>query len=134
MAEIESALLDSLNTFLAFARKRLNDPELAADAVHDAVLKALKSPDAPSDQEKLVPWFYQILRRTIIDLYRRKATRSEALENFAKEQSLIQPRKNNRSASASGRSSRRCLVNMRKSSMLLISKDANPSGWLATSN
>jgi RNA polymerase sigma factor (sigma-70 family) len=87
MAEIETALLNSLNTFLAFARKRLNDPELAADAVQDALLKALKSPDAPSEDEKLVPWFYQILRRTIIDLYRRKATRSEALEAFANEQS-----------------------------------------------
>lgn len=91
MAEMETALLDSLNAFLAFARKRLNDPELAADAVQDALLKALKAPDAPSDQEKLVPWFYQILRRTIIDLYRRKATRSEALENFAKEQSTPSP-------------------------------------------
>jgi RNA polymerase sigma-70 factor (ECF subfamily) len=87
MAEIETALLDSLNTFLGFARKRLNDPELAADAVQDALLKALKSPDAPKDQEKLVPWFYQILRRTIIDLYRRQATRTVALETFAKEQS-----------------------------------------------
>ena len=64
MAEIETALLDSLNIFHAFARKRLNDPELAADAVQDALLKALKSPDAPNDQEKVVPWFYQILRRT----------------------------------------------------------------------
>lgn len=86
MAEVETALLDSLNTFLAFARKRLNDPELAADAVQDALLKALKSPDAPNDQERVVPWFYQILRRTIIDLYRRKATRSEALERLAQEQ------------------------------------------------
>lgn len=86
MAELETALLDSLNTFLAFARKRLNDSELAADAVQEALLKALKSEHPPEDHEKLVPWFYQILRRTIIDLYRRKAARSEALESYAREQ------------------------------------------------
>lgn len=39
MDEIETALLDSLNTFLGFARKRLNAPELAADAAQDALLK-----------------------------------------------------------------------------------------------
>ena len=91
MAQIETAILNSLNTFVAFARKRLNDPELAADAVQEALLKALKAADAPSEGEKVVPWFYQILRRTIIDIYRRKATRSEALEGFALEQTSPSP-------------------------------------------
>lgn len=91
MAEIETAILNSLNTFIGFARKRLNDPELAADAVQDALLKALKAADAPSDNEKVIPWFYQVLRRTIIDVYRRKATRSEALESFALEQANPSP-------------------------------------------
>lgn len=86
MTEIEPALLSSLEAFLGFARKRLNDPQLAADAVQDALLKALKAADTPKDSEKLIPWFYQILRRTIIDIYRRNATRSEALESFAQEQ------------------------------------------------
>lgn len=91
MAQIETAILNSLNTFVAFARKRLNDPELAADAVQEALLKALTAADAPSESEKAVPWFYQILRRTIIDIYRRKATRSEALESFALEQPSPSP-------------------------------------------
>ena len=86
MAQIDTALLESLNSFLGFARKRLNDPELAADAVQEALLKALNAADAPHESEKLVPWFYQILRRTIIDIYRRGATRSEALEKLALEQ------------------------------------------------
>ena len=85
MAEIETALLSSLDAFVAFARKRLGSPELAADAVQDALLKALSATKTPGESEKLVPWFYQILRRTIIDIYRRNATRSEALEKFAHE-------------------------------------------------
>jgi RNA polymerase sigma-70 factor (ECF subfamily) len=86
MAEIETALLSSLDAFVGFARKRLNDPELAADAVQEALLKALKAADKPKDSDKIVPWFYQILRRTIIDIYRRSATRIQAMESFEQEQ------------------------------------------------
>src|SRR5690606_24152403 len=80
MAELEIHLTDSLDAFVGFARKRLNDPELAADAVQESLLKALKAANPPRDEEKMVPWFYQILRRTIIDIYRRNAVRAESLQ------------------------------------------------------
>jgi RNA polymerase sigma factor (sigma-70 family) len=86
MVEIETALLSSLSAFVGFARKRLSDPELAADAVQDALLKALRAADKPANSDKIVPWFYQILRRTIIDIYRRSATRTQAMESFEQEQ------------------------------------------------
>ena len=43
MKKVESYLLDNLNEFVGFARKRLGDPELAADAVQESLLKALKA-------------------------------------------------------------------------------------------
>lgn len=85
MAEIEQSILGSLEAFLGFARKRLNDPELAADAVQESLLKAMKAAEKPKDEEKMVPWFYQILRRTIIDIYRQTAVRKEALDAFERE-------------------------------------------------
>ncbi len=80
MAKAEDALIENLNAFVAFARKRMGDPELAADLVQDSLLKALKSSDQPRDSEGAVTWFYRILRYSIIDLYRRRDVRDRALE------------------------------------------------------
>ena len=43
MSTIEKHLLQHLNEFTRFARKRLADPELADDAVQESLLKALKA-------------------------------------------------------------------------------------------
>lgn len=85
MAKAEDVLLENLNAFVAFARKRVGDPELAADLVQDSLLKALKSADKPSDGEGAVTWFYRILRHSIIDLYRRRDVRERALERLQAE-------------------------------------------------
>jgi RNA polymerase sigma factor (sigma-70 family) len=82
MAKVEDALLENLNAFVAFARKRVGDPELAADLVQDSLLKALKSADKPVDGEGAVTWFYRILRHSIINLYRRRDVRERALERL----------------------------------------------------
>jgi RNA polymerase sigma factor (sigma-70 family) len=81
MSMLEDRLLNNLIEFVAFARKRLGDPELAADAVQESLLKALKSADQIRAEENKA-WFYRILRRTIIDLYRRRDVRHRALTEF----------------------------------------------------
>ncbi len=81
MTNLETSLLSHLNEFLAFARGRLGDPDLAADVVQESLLKALKSaPESREsrDVENVRAWFYQILRRTIIDLHRRQQTEANA--------------------------------------------------------
>ncbi len=78
MSEISRPLLDNLDAFTGFARSRLGDPELARDAVQDSLLKAVSAENQPSEEE-VVPWFYRILRRTIIDLHRRRDARDRAL-------------------------------------------------------
>jgi RNA polymerase sigma factor (sigma-70 family) len=82
---MQSYLLENLDEFVAFARKRLNDPELAADAVQDSLLKALQPKDDNSEVTNPRAWFYSILRRTIIDLYRRRDVRERTEARLVKE-------------------------------------------------
>lgn len=85
MKTIENHLLEYVNEYLRFARKRLRDPELAADVVQESMLKALRAESQIQDGEKTKAWFYRILRRTIIDSYRRRDVRDRALENLQRE-------------------------------------------------
>jgi len=89
MANVEDALIANLDAFTGFARARLGDPHLAADVVQDSLLKAFKSADQPNDDEGAVVWFYRILRRSIIDLYRRHDVRERALKRLESEMSDI---------------------------------------------
>src|SRR5918992_6125834 len=88
MDNIEAVLLDNINEFVRFSRKRLGDPELAADVVQDSLLKALKAADQIRDEESAKAWFYRILRRTIIDLYRRRAVRQKTMERVGVEEEV----------------------------------------------
>lgn len=85
MSTLQSQLLASLQEFTAFARKRLSDPELAADAVQESLLKALQAQRQPEEGENAKAWFYRILRHTIIDLYRRQDVRDRALSRLERE-------------------------------------------------
>jgi RNA polymerase sigma factor (sigma-70 family) len=55
---------------------------LAADAVQESLLKALRSSGELRDDESAKAWFYRILRRTIIDLYRRDDVHTRAVEKL----------------------------------------------------
>jgi RNA polymerase sigma-70 factor (ECF subfamily) len=83
--KIETKLLQELEQFTNFVRSRVNDPHLAADVVQDSLLKAIKSVEQLRDDESVTAWFYRILRRSIIDLYRRRATNQAALERLERE-------------------------------------------------
>ncbi|MCC7376057.1 MAG: sigma-70 family RNA polymerase sigma factor [Verrucomicrobiales bacterium] len=78
-------VLKNLETFVAFARKRVGDPHLAEDLVQESLVKALEADRKPTASEDTVAWFYRILRRSIIDLYRRRAARSRMLDRFEQE-------------------------------------------------
>lgn len=85
MESATDAILKNLQTFVAFARKRLGDPHLAEDVVQESLVKALASARQPVGEQDTVAWFYRILRRTIIDLYRRNDARARALEKVQRE-------------------------------------------------
>ena len=79
-------LLENLDEFVAFARARVGDPEMAADLVQDSLLKAIMSGGELRDSESSRAWFYRILRHAIIDLYRRRDGERKALEKLQVEE------------------------------------------------
>src|SRR5687767_9075683 len=85
MKTSEAVLIENLQQFVAFARKRVGDAHLAEDVVQESLLKALQAECQPAESEDVVAWFYRILRRSIIDLYRRNDARARALEKFEAE-------------------------------------------------
>jgi len=78
-------LVSDLEAFVAFARKRVGDPDLAEDLVQESLVKALKADRRPSEAEDVVAWFYRILRHSIIDLYRRRGAQKRFLEKIQAE-------------------------------------------------
>jgi len=85
MLRVEDAIIKNLQTFVAFARNRLGDHHLAEDVVQESLIKALTADRHPETDEETTTWFYRILRRSIIDVYRKQGARSRALERFEKE-------------------------------------------------
>ncbi|HEV3409786.1 MAG TPA: hypothetical protein VG095_05805 [Chthoniobacterales bacterium] len=55
---LATTLLANLSAFQSFARGRLRDEQLAADAVQESLLRALKSDTNIAGDENIVRWFY----------------------------------------------------------------------------
>ena len=85
---VATTLLSNLAAFLAFARRRLGDEQLAADAVQESLLRALKADSKLGAEDNVVAWFYRILRNVLTDLHRRRAAQSRGLERFATESAV----------------------------------------------
>lgn len=84
---LATTLLANLSAFQSFARGRLHNDDLAADAVQESLFRALKSDRVPSAEGNVIGWFYRILRNVLTDLHRRRTAQVKALERFAKEPS-----------------------------------------------
>jgi RNA polymerase sigma-70 factor (ECF subfamily) len=79
-ADLMDRLIASRERFLAFVQRRISDPELAEDVLQSSLLKAVEALPQLKDEERLVPWFYSILRNSIIDSYRRGASQGQQVE------------------------------------------------------
>jgi RNA polymerase sigma-70 factor (ECF subfamily) len=82
---LEDSILKNLRTFVGFARQRVGDARLAEDVVQESLVNVLAAKRKPTGAEDTSVWFYRILRRTIIDLYRRNDARQHALDRFEQE-------------------------------------------------
>lgn len=79
------ALLENRKAFKAFLERRLPDPSVADDILQQGLAK-LSLPDAgPRDPERLLPWFYQVLRNAVTDFYRARAAEARKHEAFLRE-------------------------------------------------
>jgi RNA polymerase sigma-70 factor, ECF subfamily len=67
----------------AFIGKRVNDPALAEDLLHDVFLKIHNQIGSLKEKEKLAPWIYRIAQNSVIDSYRRRKEMIPAQEDLA---------------------------------------------------
>lgn len=75
-SEPMTLLLARRGEFLGFLERRLRDPAQAEDVLQEALLKAHRRLHTLEKADSLVPWFYRLLRTTLIDDRRRAATRA----------------------------------------------------------
>ena len=80
-----NSLLALRSQFLNFVRRRVDDPAVAEDILQNAFLKVLESGDQLRMDGSVVAWFYRILRNAVIDEYRRRLVRDEAMERWLRD-------------------------------------------------
>jgi RNA polymerase sigma-70 factor, ECF subfamily len=61
----------------AFVAKRVDDPADVADLVQTVFLRAHQHMESIADEQRLLPWLFQITRNAIADYYRAPARRRE---------------------------------------------------------
>jgi RNA polymerase sigma factor (sigma-70 family) len=65
-------LLQSQARFLRFLERRMGSRTDAEDVLQTAFLRLVAQGDSLRDDEKLIPWFYQLLRNLVVDHYRHR--------------------------------------------------------------
>lgn len=79
---VAKVLLKSRDRFERFLAQRLRDPEIARDLLQESLVRAITKSRGLRDSERLVPWFFQILRNALIDYYRNHAAQERRDEAF----------------------------------------------------
>jgi RNA polymerase sigma factor (sigma-70 family) len=72
-------LVQSKAQFLAFLARHLGNRAEAEDLLQIAYLKALTASETVRDDEKVIAWFYRVLRNVVVDAHRHRAA-TERLE------------------------------------------------------
>jgi RNA polymerase sigma factor (sigma-70 family) len=89
-----NVLLARRDEFLGFLARRVPDRALAEDLLQSALATAVTQVQTVEDPEKLVPWFYRVLRNAVIDEARRRGTQERAAEAYALEPAEAAPNLN----------------------------------------
>ena len=84
-AEVLPTLLAEQERFRAFLVRRVRDPAAADDVLQSAFTSVLAKRASPRDAARVVPWFFRILRRALIDDARRVAVRRKDLASRRRE-------------------------------------------------
>ena len=70
--------------FLAFLERRVESRAAAEDILQSAFARGLERGAGVQD-EKVVAWFYRVLRNAVIDHYRHRSTSARAMEAWGRE-------------------------------------------------
>ncbi len=82
---ITRELLSLQSQFRGFLRHRLHSDSEVDDLLQNALVKALRRRSEVRENEKLVAWFYRILRRTLIDHQRSEIARTRRDDAWMRE-------------------------------------------------
>lgn len=85
ISKLESHLTSNRDKLLAFVRSKVEDSVRAEEILQESLLKAIEAAPDLEDEEKLVSWFYQIVRNAITDHYRRQQTKKKNVKQYAQE-------------------------------------------------
>src|SRR3954452_11944927 len=82
--EAIARLVGGHREFLAFLERRVESRAAAEDILQTAFARGLERGAGVPD-EKVVAWFYRVLRNAVIDHYRQRSTSARALESWGRE-------------------------------------------------
>ncbi|ACS39677.1 RNA polymerase sigma factor [Methylorubrum extorquens] len=80
---VRTALVEHRASFLRYLCRRLGTAEDAEDALQDFCVRALQSSDQLADCARMGAWLQRVLRSTLVDRYRRGASRNRMLMELA---------------------------------------------------
>ena len=82
--EAIAQLVNGHREFLAFLERRVESRAVADDILQTAFTRGLERGGDVKD-EKVVAWFYRVLRNAVIDHYRQRSTTTRAMEAWGRE-------------------------------------------------
>jgi len=82
--EAIAQLVEGHRTFLAFLERRVESRAVAEDILQSAFARGLER-GAGVEDEKVVAWFYRVLRNAVIDHYRQRSSSARTMEAWGKE-------------------------------------------------
>ena len=82
--EAVAQLVAGHREFLSFLERRVESRAAAEDILQSAFARGLER-GAGVDDEKVVAWFYRVLRNSVIDHYRHRSASARAMETWGRE-------------------------------------------------
>ncbi len=80
--EALSRLVESRAKFLGFLRNRILSADIAEDLLQNAFVKSIERGGELRDSESIVPWFYRVLRNSVVDYYRQSGRNEQELRGM----------------------------------------------------
>jgi RNA polymerase sigma-70 factor (ECF subfamily) len=85
------ALVSERERFRRFLIRRVGNANDAEDILQESLLKALQQGDRLKRNEKIIPWFYRILRNATVDHFRRNGSEARKATNLYNEMNSTGP-------------------------------------------
>ena len=82
-------LTENRSLFEAFVRRRVEDDFIVQDLLQQSLVKAIQQQHSLNNEESVVPWFYRILRNTVIDYYRSQASEKARRGDFLEQTQVL---------------------------------------------